>query len=212
MEYFAVVLILWGFQVKNIMWWKTLLRITLAESWMSFLRAHTITRRYAAKMAPTKQTTTGLLVNVAKSSAVRDTSTKFGMTKKVLPKKVKWVQRHWVIKGVVSGPTWRKKESQSVRLHSSLLKNVLMETTMDVCEFFLTNPAAIFTPRRLGFIPVFALGSNQIDSDSGIDGFDTWLHNGLHNKVVYSNIWCSVFGTQHPGILFLCVKMTDAFI
>lgn len=72
---------------------------------MSFLRAHTTTRRYAAKMAPTKHTTTGLLVNVANSSAVRDTSTKFGMTKKELPKKVRWLQRQCVTRGVVSGPT-----------------------------------------------------------------------------------------------------------
>lgn len=77
--------------------------------------------------------------------------------------------------------------------------------TVDVCLFFLTHPAAIFTPRRFSIIPVFALSSDGSNGDSGIDGFDAWLHNGLHNKVVHSSICRSVFGTQHPGIFFLCV-------
>lgn len=77
--------------------------------------------------------------------------------------------------------------------------------TVDVCCCFFTHPAAIFTPRIFSFIPVFALSSDGSNSDSGIDGFDAWLHNGLHNKVVHSDIPRSVFGTQHPGIFFLCV-------
>lgn len=88
--------------------------MTLAESWMSFLRAHITTSTYAAKMVATKHTTTGLLANVAKSSAVRETSTKFGMTKKELPKKVRWLQRHWVTNGVVSGPTCKKNNNTQV--------------------------------------------------------------------------------------------------
>lgn len=158
-------------------------------------------------MAPTKHTTTGLLVNVAKSSAVRDTSTTFGMTKKELPKKVKWLQRHWVTKGVVSGPTCRKekkKKKHPVKCYSSLFEAVLMQPLWMGAIFF-THPAAIFTPRRFCFIPVFALSSDGSNSNSGIDGFDARLHNGLHNKVVHSNISSSVFGTQHPGIFFLCV-------
>ena len=79
--------------------------LTLAKSWMSFLRAQIATRRYTTKMAPTKHTTTGLVVKVAKSSAVRDTSTRLGMTKKELPNRVRWLQRHWVTKAVVRGPT-----------------------------------------------------------------------------------------------------------
>lgn len=84
-------------------------------------------------MAPTKHTTTGLLVNVAKSSVVRDTSTKLGMTKKELPKKVKWLQRHWVTKGVVRGPTFRKegKEEKNTATNQTLrltFKNILMKS------------------------------------------------------------------------------------
>lgn len=70
-------------------------------------------------MVPTKHTTTGLLVNVAKSSAVRETSTKLGMTKKELPKKVKWLQRHWVTNGVVRGPTCVKKKPKKKK-HPSI--------------------------------------------------------------------------------------------
>lgn len=71
-------------------------------------------------MVPTKHTTTGLLVNVAKSSAVRETSTKLGMTKKELPKKVKWLQRHWVTNGVVRGPTCVKKKNKIKKIHPSI--------------------------------------------------------------------------------------------
>lgn len=71
--------------------------------------------------------------------------------------------------------------------------------------FFSTYPAAILTPKRPSFIPVFALGSDGDDSDTGVDGFDSWLYNGLYNKVVHTNIICSVFGTQHPSKFFFCV-------
>ncbi len=87
-------------------------------------------------------------------------------------------------------------------------------TTVDLCVCVcvcvcFTHPAAVFTPRRVSFIPVFALGCDGSDSDSGIDGFDTWLYNGLQNEEVHSNISCSVFGTQHPDVLLLCINMTD---
>lgn len=173
--------------------------MTLAESWMSFLRAHITTSTYAAKMAPTKHTTTGLLANVAKSSAVRETSTKFGITKKELPKKVRWLQRHWVTKGVVSGPTCQKKNNTVTGL--SPVKKVWIKTML-ACEY-LPNPASIFTPRGRGFIPVFTLSSNRHDSDGGIYGSDAWLYDWLHDKVVNSSIACSVFGAQHPGEFLL---------
>lgn len=107
--------------------------------------------------------------------------------------------------GVVSGPTCRKKENQTVRLCTVCC-------SVDVCDVFLPHPAAIFTPGRLSFIPVFALCSDGCDSDSGVDGFDAWFYNGLHNKVVCSSVSCSVSGTQHPGIFLLCVKITDVFM
>lgn len=154
-------------------------------------------------MAPTKHTTTGLLANVAKSSAVRDTSTKFGMTKKELPKNVKWLQKHWVTKGVVSGPTCRKKKNSRSNFTAHFSKMYWCNRCGS--EFFFTYPAAIFTPSRHRFIPVFALGSNGSDSDSGVDRFDAWLYNRLNNKVMHSSISTSVFGTQHPDIFFLCV-------
>ena len=130
--------------INSIICGNTSLRVTLAESWMSFLRAHTTTRRYAEKMAPTKHTTTGLSVNVAKSSAVRDTSTKFGMTKKELPNKVKWLQRHWVTKGVVSGPTCgeKKTEKQPIKLHSSLLNDALLRVLV------LHSPCSRLHPKK----------------------------------------------------------------
>lgn len=115
--------------------------MTLAESWMSFLRAHITTSTYAAKMAPTKHTTTGLLANVAKSSAVRETSTKFGITKKELPKKVRWLQRHWVTKGVVSGPTCQKKNNTVTGL--SPVKKVWIKTML-ACEYLQTlHPSSL---------------------------------------------------------------------
>lgn len=80
----------------------------MAVSWMSFLRAHTATRKYTAKRAPTKHTTTGFWAKEPKSSAVRDRSMRLGVTKKELPKNVKWLQRHWVTNGVVRKPTYRK--------------------------------------------------------------------------------------------------------
>lgn len=150
-------------------------------------------------MAPTKHTTTGLLVNVAKSSAVRETSTKLGMIKKELPKKVKWLQRHWVTKGVVRGPTCKKQKTK----HPSTKFHIYTAFIYGKWMYFVTHPAAILTPRRLGFIPVFTLRSNRHDCNSGIDGFDAWLHYRLHNKVVNSNAFCPVSGTQHPSIFFL---------
>lgn len=80
---------------------------TFILSWRSFLRAHITVIKYARNMAPTKHTTTGLLANVEKSSAVRDTSTVLGTTKNELPKEVRWVHRHWVTCDVVRGPTWK---------------------------------------------------------------------------------------------------------
>lgn len=71
---------------------------------------------------------------------------------------------------------------------------------------FSTHPAAIFTPRRLGFVPVFTLSRDGNDGDGGIDRFGAWLHNGLHDKVVLANIQCSVIGTQDPSVFFLFVK------
>lgn len=52
-----------------------------------------------------KHTTTGLSAKVANNSAVRDGSTRLGVTKKEFPKKVRWLQRHWVSKCVVLAPT-----------------------------------------------------------------------------------------------------------
>lgn len=78
---------------------------TLALSLMSFRRAHTTTKKYIKKSAPTKHTTTGFSVKVPNNSAVRDGSTRLGATKKELPKKVRWLQRHWVTNCVVLTPT-----------------------------------------------------------------------------------------------------------
>lgn len=80
-------------------------RLTLASSWMSFLRAQITTSTYIRKMHPTVVTTTGLSTNVPNSCAVLLTSMALGMTKKELPKKVRWLQRHCVLLGFVFGPT-----------------------------------------------------------------------------------------------------------
>lgn len=80
-------------------------RLTLASSWMSFLRAQITTSTYIRKMHPTVVTTTGLSTNVPNSCAVLLTSMALGTTKKELPKKVRWLQRHCALLGFVFGPT-----------------------------------------------------------------------------------------------------------
>lgn len=111
-------------------------------------------------------------------------------------------------RGVVSGPTCRNKKKEMPQL---TFQGCTVTTTEDVCYCFSTHPAAVFTPRRLSFIPVFTLGSDGNHINSGVDGFDTRLHNRLHDKVVHSNISCSVFGTQHPGVFLPCVEMTELY-
>jgi len=92
---------------------------------MSFLRAQITTSTYIRKIHPTVVTTTGLSTNVPNSCAVLLTSTALGMTKKELPKKVRWLQRHCVLLEFVFGPTWKPEETMDRTFSFKLLDNLL---------------------------------------------------------------------------------------
>lgn len=104
----------------------------------------------------------------------------------------------WVVQ-----PVAEKKNGWSIFPISFYINAIFVKV------YFSAHPAAIFTPRRCGFIPVFTLSRNGSDSNSGIDGFDAGLYNWFYHKVVRSSVSCSVFGTQHPGEFLLCVRTPD---